>query len=139
MEGGVERLPFHPHRRDPELLEHVDQLFVEPLIAAVEGLGLLALGVELLAGAVEVVDHRQDLAEGAAGDLDARIFLIPTLALAEVVEIGGHPHVLPAQTFVLRLKGGQTGLQFGHAIRAPSHRIAASFLLGWLGNGFGTG
>jgi hypothetical protein len=76
-----------------------------------EALGLLTLGIELLAGPVEVIDHRQDLAEGAAGDLDAEIVLVPALALAEVVEIGGDPHVLLLHALVFRAQGGQLGLK----------------------------
>ena len=111
MQGRIERFALHPHRRNPQLLEHIHELSVKALVAAMQALGFLGLGIELLASPIEVVDHRQDLAEGVAGDLEAQILLIAALALPEVVEISGDPHVLLAQGLVLQPQGSQFGLQ----------------------------
>ena len=111
MQAGIEGFALHPHRRHPQLLEHVNQLLVEPLVAAVQALGFLVLGIKLLAGPLEVVHHRQDLAEGGAGDLQALVLLVAGLALAEVVDIGGNPHGLGAQTLVLAAQGRKFRLQ----------------------------
>ena len=114
MQAGIERLSFHPHRRDTQLLEHVNQLLVEPLIAAMQGLGLLVLGVELLTGPIKVVNDRQDLAEGAAGDLQPLILKIAALTLAVIVEIGRQAHVLAVEIVVLLPELGEFGLELGH-------------------------
>ena len=68
-----------------------------------QGLGLLVLGIELLASPIEVVDHRQDFTEGRAGDLEAQIVAVATLALAEIVKIGGQSHVLATEGLMLGL------------------------------------
>ena len=60
MERGIELLTHHLHPGDPLLLQDFDQLLVETLIAAMEGLSLFTLRVELLTGALEVVNNRKD-------------------------------------------------------------------------------
>ena len=133
MEAGIERLPLHPHRRDAQLLEHLDQLLVEALVAAMQVLGLLALGSELLAGAIEIVDDRQDLAEGGTGDLQLQVVVVAALTLAEVVEVGGDAHVLAAQALVFALQGSQLSLELLNPIRVGGldRRRRAR----WLGTG----
>ena len=91
-----------------------------------DGLRLLGLRIELLAGPLEIIHHRQDLAEGGAGDLQALILLITALALAEVIEVGGDAHVLAAQGLML----GPQGLQLTFQLPEPLLRISD---LGWVG------
>jgi hypothetical protein len=77
----------------------------------VEILSLLMLGVELLAGPIKIVHHRQDFSEGGAGDLQALILTVPGLALAEIIEVSRQAHVLAVEVVVLAFKGDQFGLQ----------------------------
>ena len=81
-----------------------------------DGLGFFSLGIQLLTGPLEVVHYGQDFAQGGAGDLGALILLIAALALAEVVEIRGDPHVLTADGLVLSLEGGQFGLELADTL-----------------------
>ena len=101
MKGGIKFLTHNAHRCHAQLLEHVNQLLVEALITAVQGLRLFALWIELLTSAFKVVHNWQDLAQRAAGELQLEVVLIATLPLAEIVEISGNAHVLTAQGFVL--------------------------------------
>ena len=80
-----------------------------------QALGFLALGIELLAGPVEVVHHRQNFTEGGAGDLEAQIVLVAALAFTEVVEVCGDAHVLALEALVFGLQGLQTRIQVGTA------------------------
>ena len=79
-------------------------------------LRFLMLGAELLARPLEVVEHRQDLAQGAAGDLQAQIVVVPALTLAEVVEISSQTHVLAVEVVVLGPQGTELGFQLGNAL-----------------------
>ena len=83
-----------------------------------QGLSLFTLRIQLLAGALKVVDHGQDLAQGAAGELQLEIFGIPLLTLAEVVEISRDAHVLAAHGLVLLAQSRELSLQRGGAITA---------------------
>ena len=87
MKRGIEHLTHHFHPGHPLLLQNFDELLVETLIAAMEGLSLFTLRVELLTGALEVVDNRKDLAQRRADQLLTEIILIPALTLAEIIEI----------------------------------------------------
>ena len=71
---------------------------------------------QLLACALKVIDHGQDLAQGAAGELQLEIFRIPLLTLAEVVEISRDAHVLAAHGLVLLAQSRELSLQRGRAI-----------------------
>jgi hypothetical protein len=74
------------------------------------------LGVELLAGAIEIVHHWQDLTEGGAGDLQALILAVTGLALAEIVEVGRQTHVLAIEVVVLALECAQFCRQLGGSV-----------------------
>ena len=67
-------------------------------------LSLVPLRIQLLSSPLEVVHHRQDLAEGGADQLLTDVVLIPDLSLAEVVEIRCDAHVLALQRLVLLLQ-----------------------------------
>ena len=76
------------------------------------------LGAELLAGPLKVIHHRQDLRHVGAGDLQLQIIPVAALTLAEIIEIGGHPHVLAAQVLVFGLQGSEFSLQLAQAVTA---------------------
>jgi hypothetical protein len=78
-----------------------------------QALGFLALGIELLAGPIEVVNYRQNFTEGGAGDLEAQIILVTALAFTEVVEVCGDAHVLALEALVFGLQGLQSRIQVG--------------------------
>ena len=58
MNVGIKGLTLHPHRSDAQLFQDINELLVEILVAAVQGLGLLALGIELEASPIEIIDNR---------------------------------------------------------------------------------
>ena len=133
MKRGIELLTHHLHPGHPLLLQDFDELLVETLIAAMKSLSLFALRIELLTGALEVVDNREDLAQGRADQLLTQIILIPALTLAEIIEISGDPHVLTLQSVVFGTQGLQLLLQLLQAlgrihIRCGRTRLNRRFL-----------
>ena len=100
MKGGVEFLTHHLHPGDPLLLQHFNELLVQTLIAAMKGLGLFTLRIELLTSTLEVVDNRKDLTQRRANQLLTQIILISALTLAEIIEISRDSHVLTLQGVV---------------------------------------
>ena len=143
---GIKRFTLNPHRCNPELLEDIHQLLVETLVAAVEGLRLLTLGIELLASAIEIINNRQYLAQGVASDLQAQVFLIAGLSLAVIVEICRNAHVLRAEHLVLALQGCQLHLSRllplvggGGRLVSPLGGVLGSWRIGSLGGRFSGG
>jgi hypothetical protein len=63
VESWIELLANNFHPRNTLLLQHINKLFVEALITAMEGLGFFPFRVELLTGALEIVHHRKDFSE----------------------------------------------------------------------------
>ena len=59
MQGWIEKLTDHFHPGHTLLLQDIHQLLVKALVAAMERLGLITLGIELLTGSLKVVDNRK--------------------------------------------------------------------------------
>ena len=73
-------------------------------------LGFFSLRIKLLTSAIEVINNREDFSQGAAGDLQLQVVLIPALTFAEIVKVGRDAHVLTTQGFVFLAEGAVLAL-----------------------------
>ena len=87
---GIEGLPHRVERRDAELLEHAQQLALDQLDAGGDG-GGAGLGLGRLQGALEVVEHGQDLAEQGLVGVAGVVLALARRALLGIVELGQGP------------------------------------------------
>ena len=106
VQGWIKLLANHSHRSNTQLFEHLNQLFVEPLIAAVKPLGFFRLRIELLTSTLEIIHNGEDFTEGAADELQLEVVLVATLTLAEVVEVRSDAYILTAQHLMLLSERG---------------------------------